>query len=72
MIDVNKKFDIFEFVLFENEVRTNNIAKLTLHEVSQKNYAFRLNRVNKCYKLKSEVDLYKSTDSTILVLPKGQ
>lgn len=72
MIDVNIKYELYDYVLFENDQRVKDIFRLTLYEAKQKNYAFRLNRVNKLYKLKSELDKYQDNKSTIVVLPKDQ
>ena len=72
MIDVNIKYDILDYVLFEDNKRTNVTAKLTLYEAKQKNYAYRLNRTNKVLKLKSEISSFYDDDSKILILPKDQ
>lgn len=72
MIDVNIKYELYDYVLFENDQRVKDVFRLTLYEAKQKNYAFRLNRVNKLYKLKSELDKYQDNKSTIVVLPKGR
>ena len=72
MIDVNIKYELYDYVLFENDQRVKDVFRLTLYEAKQKNYAFRLNRVNKLYKLKSELDKYQDNESTIVVLPKDQ
>tara|TARA_B100001057_G_scaffold324894_1_gene325090 strand:+ start:3484 stop:3702 length:219 start_codon:yes stop_codon:yes gene_type:complete len=72
MIDVNIKYDILDYVLFEGEKRTKHIAKLTTYEAKQINYAYRLNRTNKVYKLKSEISSFYDDNSTIIVLPKDQ
>jgi hypothetical protein len=72
MIDVNIKYELYDYVLFENDQRVKDVFRLTLYEAKQKNYAFRLNRVNKLYKLKSELDKYQDNKSTIVVLPKDR
>ena len=72
MIDVNIKYELYDYVLFENDQRVSDVFRLTLYEAKQKNYAFRLNRVNKLYKLKSELDKYQDNKSTIVVLPKDR
>lgn len=72
MIDVNIKYELYDYVLFENDQRVCDVFRLTLYEARQKNCAFRLNRVNKLYKLKSELDKYQDNKSTIVVLPKDQ
>ena len=69
MIDVNIKYDILDYVLFEGNKRTNVTTKLTLYEAKQKNYAYRLNRTNKDLKLKSEISSFYDDDSKILILP---
>ena len=72
MIDVNIKYELYDYVLFENDQRVKDVFRLTLYEAKQKNYAFRLNRVNKLYTLKSELDKYQDNKSTIVVLPKDR
>ncbi len=72
MIDVNVKYELYDYVLFENGKQTHQIVKLTTYEAKQKNYAYGLNRISKQYKLKSEVDKFFDNNSTIVILPKGQ
>ena len=72
MIDINKNYKLYDYILFENDQRVEDIFKLTLYEASIKNYAFKLNRVNKFYKLKSDLAEYHDNENTIMILPKDK
>lgn len=64
-IELNPK--LYEYALISD----NDIVKyvgLTHYEARQKNNAYRLNRVNKCFRLSSEVR--KSDSGSILILPR--
>lgn len=70
MIDVNVKYELYEYVLFENGKNTGKVTKLSMFEFQKINYAYRLNRTTKKYVLKSDVDTVKSDDTSVLILPK--
>ena len=69
MIDVNIKYELYDYILFENENQVG-VYQLTKFEAKQKNYAFRLNRVNKVYKLMSKVKDISDSVEPILIVPK--
>lgn len=68
MIDVNIKYELYDYVLFENKNQVG-VYRLTKFEAKQKNYAFRLNRVNKVYKLISKVKDARDIVEPILIVP---
>ena len=68
MIDVNIKHELYDYVLFEDKNQIG-VYQLTKFEAKQKNYAFRLNRVNKVYILKSEVKVICDNVEPILITP---
>tara|TARA_B100001093_G_C26776379_1_gene992573 strand:- start:19 stop:234 length:216 start_codon:yes stop_codon:yes gene_type:complete len=68
MIDVNIKYELYDYILFENENQVG-VYQLTSFEAKQKNYAFRLNRVNKVYKLLSKVKDASGSVEPILIVP---
>tara|TARA_E500000081_G_C6040196_1_gene308859 strand:- start:682 stop:894 length:213 start_codon:yes stop_codon:yes gene_type:complete len=66
-IEINPK--LYEYYLKDNGKSTGIIYKLTLKEAKIKNYAFRLNRVNKQFVLTTTIQ--DKAEKTIIVLPKG-
>ena len=71
MIDVNVNYELYDYVLFVEGKNTWEVSQLTNYEARQFNYAFGINRSNKRYVLKSDIDLSKSNNDSILILPKG-
>lgn len=70
MIDVNIKCELHDYVLFEEGTNTGKVTKLSMFEAQTINFAYRLNRTAKRYVLKSEIDVVKSDDTSMLILPK--
>lgn len=70
MINVNVEYKLYDYVLFEEGINTGYVTKLSLFEAQKINFAYRLNRTSKQYILKSEIDVSKSDDSSVLILPK--
>lgn len=70
MINVNVEYKLYDYVLFEEGTNTGYVTKLSLFEAQKINFAYRLNRTTKQYVLKSEIDVVKSDDSSVLILPK--
>ena len=70
MINVNVEYKLYDYVLFEEGTNTGYVTKLSLFEAQKINFAYRLNRTTKQYILKSEIDVVKSDDSSVLILPK--
>ena len=70
MIDVNVNYELYDYVLFVEEKNTGVTSRLTKQEAFQKNYAFGLNRANKRYVLRSDIDTTQSDNNSILILPK--
>ena len=60
---------LFEYCLIENNKLQDVVYKLTLNEAKTKNYAFALNRVNKRFVLKTNIN--NDVEQTILILPEG-
>ena len=71
MIDVNVNYELYDYVLYVDGKNTGEVCEFTKHEVHQINYAFGLNRSNKRYVLKSDVDVCRDNDNSTLILPKG-
>tara|TARA_B100000676_G_scaffold133867_1_gene132806 strand:- start:1294 stop:1509 length:216 start_codon:yes stop_codon:yes gene_type:complete len=71
MIDVNANYELYDYVLFVDEKNTTKVSQLTLHEAQQINYAFGINRSNKRYVLKSEIETSTANVGSTLILPKG-
>ena len=71
MIDVNVNYELYDYVLFVDDKNTGEVSQLAKHEAQQINYAFGINRSDKRYVLKSDVDVARSNDGSIIILPKG-
>ena len=69
-MNVNMNYELYEYVLFVNEKNTGQVTKLGMFEAQKMNYAFALNRSNKRYVRKSDVDISKSDDTSMLLLPE--
>ena len=71
MINVNVEYKLYDYVLFEEGTNTGKVTKLSMFEAQKINFAYRLNRTTKQYVLKSDIDITKSDDTSMLILPKG-
>ncbi len=69
-MNIDMNIELHEYVLFENGKNTGVVTKLGMFEAQKINYAYGLNRVTKRYVLKSEVNVAKSNDASVLLLPK--
>ena len=63
-------FELYEYVLFIDGKNTGQVTKLGMFEVQKINFAFGLNRANKRYVRKTDVDVSKSDDTSMLLLPE--
>lgn len=66
-IEVNPTLHTYALICEDENIL--KYVNLSEYEAKQKNYAYRLNRVNKYFKLVSEVET--STRNNILVLPRN-
>jgi hypothetical protein len=71
VIDVNVNYELYDYVLFVDGKNTGEVSQLAKYEAQQINYAFGINRSNKRYVLKSDIDVARSNVGSTLILPKG-
>lgn len=70
-MNVCMEYKLHDYVLFIDGKNTGEVLQLTEHEVHKMNYAFGLNRSNKRYILRSDINVTQIDTKSILILPEG-
>jgi hypothetical protein len=69
-MNVYMNFKLYDYVLFVDGTNTGEVTKLGMFEAQKINYAYALNKSNRRYVRKSDIDVAKSDDRFILLLPE--